>query len=143
MLRRCDCARAAGAAAPTGSARTLRSLVGYRNGGGYRSARQREVRQIRVRRARRSPTTAVYDLIKRAAVQPIDDGQRPVCRVADRKHVRKEPSLRQTQDGPGLPLIGGRRVTGSNPQVSRRNRHRVCRLAKVKLQQSRLPVVLR
>jgi len=77
-----------------------------------------------------------------AAVQPIDDGQRPVCPVADRKHVRKEPSLRQTKDGPCLLLISGRRVTGSNPQVSRRDRHRVCRLAKVVLQQSGLPVVL-
>ena len=63
--------------------------------------------------------------------------------VADRKHVRKEPSLRQTKDGSCLLLIGGRRVTGSNPQVGRRNNHRVCRLAKVVLQQSRLPVVLR
>ena len=59
-----------------------------------------------MQRARRSPTTAVHDLIELPAVQPIDDGQRPVCRIANGKHVRKEPSLRQPQDGPGLLLIG-------------------------------------
>ena len=53
----------------------------------------------------------MHGLIERPAVQPINDGQRPVCRVADGKHERKEQSLRQTKDGPGLLLIGGRRVS--------------------------------
>ncbi len=37
---------------------------------------------------------------ERTAVQPIDDGQRPVSRIADGKDVREEPPLRQTQPAP-------------------------------------------
>src|SRR6478752_7600887 len=91
----------------------------------------------------RSPRPAVHDLRERAAVQPLDDSQRLVRGVTNGEDVGQEPSLWEAQNGSSLVLIGGRGMARANPQVGRGDGHRIGCLAKVVLQERRLPIVLR
>ena len=85
----------------------------------------------------------MHDFVEGASVQPLDDDQRFVRRIADGEEVGQEASFGKAQNGPGLVLVGGRGVSCADAQVGCGNGHRVRGLTEVVLEKSRLPIVLR
>src|SRR6476619_7706753 len=77
-----------------------------------------------------SPPSAVHDLVEGASVQPLDDGQRLVRRIADGEHVGQESSVGEAQNGPGLVLVGDRGMAGADAQDGRGGGPRISGLAK-------------
>src|SRR5581483_3532901 len=94
-------------------------------------------------RTARLPATAVDDLVERAAVEPLERGERPVGRIAQRHQVGAEPVVGEAEDPTRKLLILNRRMAGADAEIGGHEHHRHRRVPQVVLQEAAPALVLR